>query len=257
MDTQSLAGLLKETATKVINPRFRELATADVEEKTPGDLVTIADRESEDYLTKLLHGVYPDAVVVGEEGVFLGDSLLDALAEAEHAFVIDPIDGTRNFVHGKDEHGVMLAELRHGETTRGWIWQPQVERLYTVERGDGDVLLNGESMPRGKRHEPPLGATGQRKRFGYTAGGALQPTIKSTGAACFDYPSVLSGETDFMFFTNAHPWDHLAGALMLAETGGLARMTDGEDYTVQTRKPGLLVARTPEIWELARDAWQR
>lgn len=256
MDTQSLAGLLKDTATKVINPRFRELARADVEEKEPGDLVTIADRESEKHLTKLLHEVYPDAVVVGEEGVFLGKSLLETLAGAEHAFVIDPIDGTRNFVNGKVEHGVMLAELRRGETTRGWIWQPQVERLYTVERGAGDVLLNGESMPRGQQHDPPLGATGQRRRVGYTADGALQPTVKSSGAACFDYPAVVSGEIDFMAFSNAHAWDHLAGALMLKETGGLARMIDGEDYNVRIRRRGLLVARTPEIWGLARDVWQ-
>lgn len=255
MDTPGIADLLKETAEAVVNPRFRELAGSDVEEKRPGDLVTVADRESEEYLTKLLLGVYPDALVVGEEGVFLGNSLLDSLADAEHAFVIDPIDGTRNFVEGKKEHGVMLAELRGGETTRGWIWQPQVERLYTVEKGAGDVLLNGESLDRRRRHDLPQGASSQRRRIGFTGGGSLNPVVRSFGAACFDYPAVVSGELDFMYFANAHPWDHLAGSLMLAETGGVARILDGEDYTVRTRGRGLMIARTPEIWERATAGW--
>lgn len=256
MDIDGIADLLKETADAVVNPRFRMLADGEVEEKKPGDFVTIADRESEQYLTKLLHDAYPDALVVGEEGVFLGSMLLEDLTEAPHAFVIDPIDGTRNFVNGKREHGVMLAEIRDGETTRGWIWQPQYDRLYTVERGAGEVLLNGEPMERGQRHNPPLGASGQRRRVGFTADGTLSPVIRSSGAACFDYPAVVSGEIDFMYFSSAHPWDHLAGTLMIEETGGVVRMLDGTPYSVAVPSGPLMVARTPEIWEVSTAKWE-
>lgn len=253
---EGIADLLKQTADTIINPRFRQLAAGEVEEKTPGDFVTVADKESEAHLTKLLHERYPDAAIVGEEAVFTDPGLLDLLGDAEHAFVIDPIDGTRNFVEGRDEHGVILAELQRGETVRGWIWQPQTERLFTVERGSGQVLLNGEPFHGRQRHDRPQGATSQRRKIGFDAGGVLEPLAVSTGAACFDYPSVLSGETDFMCFSSTNPWDHLAGALMLTETGGVARLFTGEDYTPSTHGSWLLVARTEEIWQLVADNWR-
>ncbi len=249
MDIDGIAEFLKITADEVINPRFRQLSDGDIEEKRPGDLVTIADREAEDHLAAQLRTAYPDATIVGEETVFLGTSATSMIAEAEHAFVIDPIDGTRNFVHGNPEHGVMLAEVRKGVTTRGWIWQPHFDRMYTVEKGAGDVLINGKPAERSAKHKPPLGASGSRY-VGFDGGGKLQPTIHSSGAACFDYPNTMAGDIDFMYFSNAHPWDHLAGALMLAETGGTARMLSGEDYSASTSGKGLLIARTIEIWEL-------
>lgn len=249
MDVEAIAQLLKNTADEVINPRFRQLADGEIEEKKPGDLVTVADREAEDHLAAQLREVYPDATIVGEETVFLGTSATSTIATAEHAFVIDPIDGTRNFVHGNEQHGVMLAEVRNGVTTRGWIWQPHFDRMYTVEKGAGDVLVNGVSAERATKHNPPLGASGSR-HVGMDGGGKLQPTIHSSGAACFDYPNAMAGDIDFMYFSNAHPWDHLAGALMLAETGGVARMLSGEDYSASTTGKGLLIARTVEIWEL-------
>ncbi|RRD47819.1 inositol monophosphatase [Tessaracoccus sp. OH4464_COT-324] len=255
MDLEGIAELMRETAHRAINPRFRQLAQGDIDEKRPGDLVTVADREAENILGELLLREYPEAHVVGEESVFAGTTSLTELA-AGHVFVIDPIDGTRNFVEGRKEHGVMLAEVRAGETVRGWIWQPQYERLYTVERGTGEVLLNGEPVERRARHPLPQGAAGQRRRWGYTAGGKLAPVRRSSGAACFDYPHTVTGEIDFMYYTNAHPWDHLVGCLMLAETGGVGRMLSGEDYVVGTQGRGLLVARTPEIWDLAAADWE-
>ena len=66
MDTEGILGLMQETAAEVITPRFRQLASADIDEKTPGDFVTVADREAEAYLTRLLGAAFPDALVLGE-----------------------------------------------------------------------------------------------------------------------------------------------------------------------------------------------
>jgi len=138
MDTAAILELIKETAEEVINPRFRALERADVEAKTsPDDLVTIADREAEALLSSALRRIYPGALVIGEEAVFANPELRRKLPGAEHAFVIDPIDGTRNFVEGRQEHGVMLAETRNGITTRGWIWQPRTGRGYVAENLEG------------------------------------------------------------------------------------------------------------------------
>lgn len=254
MDTAGILEFLRETADEVITPRFRALADGDVEEKQPGDLVTIADREAERYLTRLLRGVYPEAVVVGEESAFSNPSLLKGLPNADHAFVIDPIDGTRNFVRGRDQHGVMLAELRGGLTTRGWIWQPQTGRGYCAERGAG-ARLNGERIVRHAVDRPPLGATSKQHLLGYDAGGKLSPVVASNFSCAFDYPAVLHGDVDFMFWTSMHPWDHLAGALMVTENGGVSRTLDGLAYSVSSRATGLIVAGDTLSWMTAQQYW--
>lgn len=254
VESEQILELLKQTATEVITPRFRSLSEGDIDEKSPGDYVTVADREAEAYLTRLLQQVYPSAVVVGEETAFADPQTLRRVPNAEHAFVIDPIDGTGNFVRGKDEHGVILAELRGGVTTRGWIWQPQTGRGYVVERGAG-VRLNGQEIVRQRSDRLPLGASSKKKLLGFTADGRLSPVVPSYYAACFDYPALLAGEIDFMYYQSSFPWDHLAGGLMVTEQGGVCRTMDGVAYSILSPNQGLLVAGDPVSWMTAQLTW--
>ena len=254
MESEQILELLKQTAAEVITPRFRALAEGDIDQKRPGDYVTVADREAEAYLTGLLRQIHPAAVVVGEETVFLDPSIMRRVPNAEHAFVIDPIDGTSNFVRGKDEHGLILAELRGGVTTRGWIWQPQTGRAYVAERGAG-VRMNGEKIVRPYRDRLPLGASSKKKLLGFTADGRLSPVVRSAFAACFDYPALLSGEIDFMYYQSSYPWDHLAGGLMVTEQGGVCRTMDGVAYSILSPNKGLLVAADALSWMTAQLTW--
>lgn len=255
MDTDGILQVMKETAAEIITPRFRALSDGDVEQKAgPNDLVTVADKEAEEVIGRRLREAFPDALVVGEEAVFAQPALRDRLPNADHTFIIDPIDGTRNFVRGKDEYGVMIAETRGGVTTRGWIRQPQTGRAYVVERGAG-VRMNGEPIARSHPDRLPLGASSKTKLQGFTADGHLSPVVRSHFACCFDYPAVLHGDIDFMFFISMHPWDHLAGSLMLTESGGVSRTLDGLAYTVLSHSRGLLVASDVLVWMTAQQYW--
>lgn len=254
MDTDAILGLLKDTAAEVVTPHFRRLADSDISEKHPGDYVTVADRAAEQYLTERLLDAFPDAMVVGEEGVFARPELLQGLPNAEHAFVIDPIDGTRNFVNGDERHGVMLAELRGGVTTRGWIWQPMTGDGYVAERGAG-VRVNGEPIVRTRSERAPLGASSQKKLVGFDADGHLSPAVLGQFCCAFDYPAVLRGDIDFMVYSALHPWDHLAGSLMVVENGGLARTRDGMAYTVTSQGRGLIIAGDTISWLAAQQYW--
>lgn len=256
MDTDAILEAMQETAAEVITPRFKALADDDVETKSgPEDFVTIADREAEDVLTARLKTAFPDALVVGEEAVFTHPSLRDQLPNADHAFIIDPIDGTRNFVRGRDEHGMILAETRGGVTTRGWIWQPETGRAYVAERGAG-LRLNGEKLVADRPKRKPLGATSKKALRGWTADGALSPMTRTHFACCFDYPGLLHGEYDFLYYSSLHPWDHLAGALMVTESGGVSRTLDGMAYTVLSKSKGLLVASDVLVWMTAQQNWK-
>jgi fructose-1,6-bisphosphatase/inositol monophosphatase family enzyme len=115
VDTDAVLTLLQDVADEVINPRFRDLASDEVAEKNPGDLVTVADHEAEAMITKALTAVYPDVVVLGEEAAAGDPTLEERFRAADHAFTVDPVDGTKNFVHGSKDHAVMVSETRDGE----------------------------------------------------------------------------------------------------------------------------------------------
>ncbi|MDO5092747.1 MAG: inositol monophosphatase [Propionibacteriaceae bacterium] len=255
MDTAAILDLIKETAATIITPRFRTLRDEDIAAKSePGDLVTVADREAEAFLTDALSKAFPGALVVGEEATFTDPGLLSRLPSAAQAFVIDPIDGTRNFVRGRIEHGVMLAEVRHGRATRGWIWQPQTGRAYVVEQGAG-VRLNDAPVETRRPERLPLGATSKERLHDFTGDGALSPVVSTRFACAYDYPRLLHGELDFLHYTKVCPWDHLAGCLMVTEHGGCCRTLDGVDYRAATTYPGLIAAYSPDAWQQVATVW--
>ncbi|GAB2970193.1 MAG TPA: inositol monophosphatase [Actinotalea caeni] len=249
MDTEAVLDLLRQTAVDIITPRFRSLAEGEVFEKEhPNDLVTVADRESEEAITAALRRAYPDAMILGEEATSADPSLLDAFAAADHAFTIDPIDGTYNFVHGKADHAVMVAELRAGEVVRSWIWQPEHQLAFVAERGAG-AYRNEERLPRLEPAASPAewaGISSQKHIRGHGFGD-LAPLRETWFCAGVDYSHVAAGDVDYVVFAHAKPWDHAPGALLLAEVGGTLVRGDGSPYAPGVVKPWLIGAASPAV----------
>ena len=242
--------ILADVAREVIAPKFRALVDGDVEQKGPGDFVTVADRAAEEAIVERILKVEPGALLVGEESTFLSEAAMDALPDADLAYTIDPIDGTSNFVRGHPDYAVMVAEVRRGVTTRTWIWQPEDQTAWIAERGAG-LYRNGERVPPVVREGLPVGAASNRRYQGADGGGRVAPVVRTAFSAGFDYPNVVSAITDYVYYKKLRPWDHLPGALMLAEVGGVSRTRDGRDYVAGNMGPHLIAAATPEIWDLA------
>jgi fructose-1,6-bisphosphatase/inositol monophosphatase family enzyme len=254
VETEAVLDLLKQTAVDVITPRFRALAEGEVFTKDhPGDLVTVADRESEEVITAALRRAYPDAMILGEEAAAADPSLLEAFAGAEHSFTIDPIDGTYNFVHGKPDHAVMVAELRSGQVVRSWIWQPEHQLAFVAEKGAG-AYRNGERLAtlepaadsrawRGISSQPQI-------RDGSVEGlGAIEETWFCAGV---DYAHLAVGDVDFIVFAHAKPWDHAPGLLLVSEVGGTIQRADGSTYDPTDARPWLVGAASPVVAEGVR-----
>lgn len=258
METFEVLDLIKDVAERVINPRFRVLTGDDIDQKSPGDYVTVADREAEDLISAELRARIPGVLVVGEEAAYADPGILAGLAGAEHAFTVDPVDGTGNFVKGSPRHAVMLSEVRSGEVTRAWIWQPQFERAYVAERGAGVQLLGDCSPLRfGPPNEPPVGATSRRAWQGFDADGLLAPLAQTNFCAGFDYPQLLHGGFDFLAYARAKPWDHLPGLLIVRELGGVIIDLGGLPYGPATTTDATIIAAiTPELAELVVRVWQ-
>jgi fructose-1,6-bisphosphatase/inositol monophosphatase family enzyme len=251
LSTDDVLTLLKEVAEEVVNPRFRSLAREEISEKNPGDLVTVADRESEVRITEALRRAYPDALVLGEEAFALDHGLLDRFQAADHAFTVDPVDGTKNFVKGSPDHAVMVAELRAGEVVRSWIWQPQHERSYVAERGAG-AWGDGKRLTRPPLGDELRGITGRRSWIGRALG-----TLKAldlTWVCCgVDYPKLVEGEADFALYRRGKPWDHAPGSLLLTEAGGYVGTFDGSPYRPQLGPPfGLISAADRPTYDLVQ-----
>jgi fructose-1,6-bisphosphatase/inositol monophosphatase family enzyme len=251
VETDAVLTLLKDVAEEVINPRFRTLQDDQIAEKNPGDLVTVADREAEVMITKALRAAYPDALVLGEEAEATDDTLVDRFNAADHAFTVDPVDGTKNFVKGSPDHAVMVSDVRGGEVVRAWIWQPQHETAYVAERGAG-AYRDGERLHRPPTNEQLRGVTSRRRWLG-RALGALKE-LDLTWVCCgVDYPKLVEGEADYALYRKAKPWDHAPGSLLLAEAGGFVGTFDGQEYLPQRGIPlGLVAAADRATYDLVQ-----
>lgn len=247
---------MKQTAAEVITPRFRALADGEVFTKDhPGDLVTVADRESEEVITAALRGAYPDAMILGEEATAAAPGLMAAFADAEHAFTIDPIDGTYNFVHGNADHAVMIAELRAGEVVRSWIWQPEHQLAFVAEKGSG-AYRNEERLATLTPSPDPGEWRGISSQTQIREGrfGDLAPIGKTWYCAGVDYSHIAAGDVDFIVFAHAKPWDHAPGQLLLSEVGGIIQRADGSTYRPAVAKPWLVGAASPAVADGVRSA---
>ena len=245
--------LMQDVAAEVITPRFKSLGSGQVQEKNPGDLVTVADHEAEERITDALLSAYPDAVVLGEEAASADPTLRARFATATHAFTVDPVDGTKNFVHGSPDHAVMVAELLDGVVERSWIWQPQHLTAYVAERGRGayrDQMQIYRPAPSPVPREW-RGVTSRRAWLGRELPG-LRP-LELTWICCgVDYPQLVRGYADFVLYARSHPWDHAPGSLLLTEAGGFVGTLDGEPYDPRTSAGGLVVAARREVYDEVR-----
>ncbi len=256
MDTDTVLEMMRQTAVDVITPRFRSLAEEDVFTKTrPDDLVTVADRESEEVITAALRAAYPDAMILGEEATEADPTLLEAFATAEHAFTIDPIDGTYNFVHGSPDHAVMIAELRAGEVVRSWIWQPEHQLAFVAEKGAG-AYRNGERLPILEPSPEPAQWRGisSQEQLRDARFEPLAPLGRTWYCAGVDYSHIAAGDVDFIVFSHAKPWDHAPGQLLLEEVGGTIQRGDGSRYVPAVTKPWLVGAASPGVADGVRAA---
>lgn len=259
LSTEQVSQIIRDAAARIVEPHFGSLSPDQIHEKTyPGDLVTDFDRQAERFLSRELTG-RGGGVAVGEEAVFADPGVLSGLPSAPLSWVIDPIDGTGNFVKGSDDHAVMVAEVHAGQAVRGWIYQPRYRHMYIAEAGAG-TWCDGERVSRGSSGDPVRAVT-THKAFQQAPQPGSGPRLKwgwSRWCCGVDYPRVLTGEVDATVYLHSHPWDHLAGALMLRELGGVVRTLSGRDFEVsEFRRDPLIVASDEPAYRAVSGALRR
>lgn len=248
-DLDQIAALVREVAVRIHIPLFN--ADVEREEKSPGELVSRVDREAELLLVEGLRDLAPGVPVVGEEAASTDGSLLAALQGEQPVWLVDPLDGTQQFLDGSPDHAIMIALVQAGRTLSAIVHQPQHGRTYLAEAGSG-TWRGGMRL----RREPADPADLSRLRGGVfrrflddDARRAVDANAQrfgdltpATTCAGMEYPRIVEGEVDFLLFWRTLPWDHAPGALLLAEAGGVAIRPDGSSYRSDDDLVGLLAA---------------
>ncbi len=242
------------------------LDTVKVDSKAFNDFVSDVDRQAEAILVDALLQSYPNHLIRSEEGGYyaaskgrdgvsirqLADHEVPAVPEYE--WIIDPLDGTTNFLHGHKQYAISMALRHKGVLTEALVFAPEYNDLYIASRGQG-ALLNDKRIRVGKRIELPqcLIATGfpvvdqsmmdtylaiLKDMLAKTAGGRRE------GSAALDLCHVACGRVDGFFEFNLKPWDIAAGALLVKEAGGIVTDMHGNDGWLNS---GDIVAANPKI----------
>jgi fructose-1,6-bisphosphatase/inositol monophosphatase family enzyme len=248
-----VAALLVTVAAEIVMPRFRTLGAGDIIEKSPGELVTIADRECELRLAEALAALLPEATIIGEEASANDPSLIESLDDGL-VWLIDPIDGTSNFAEGRPPFAIMVALLNDGERLGAWMYDPVSNRLCAAWRREGAWINDELVTARASGAPAPLAAlaTGfmspEKRAQTIAKAGERLTIVPIPRCAGEQYPRVALGTNDVALFERTLPWDHAAGALFLAEAGGLVLRTDGSEYRCGDGRSGLLAAATADLW---------
>lgn len=265
-DIDALAALLRDAAHDEIMPRFRRLGAGDVRAKSHAlDLVTAADEAAEEMITAGLLRQHPGCVVVGEEAASANPALLQTLAGAELAFVVDPIDGTANYAAGMPLFACMAAAIVRGEVVASVILDPVGGVTSVALRGEG--AWNEEAD--GRRFDLHVAAP---VPVGDMAGAAswrfLPPGLKAVvcrnlprvaaswdyRCAAHEYRMLAAGHCHFLLFNRLLPWDHAPGWLLHREAGGYSALFDGSPYRPTVTSGGLICTPDAASWQALRAA---
>ncbi len=234
-------------AGSIINRAAQDIERLTITKKGPADFVTEVDRQVEQTIIDILHEAYPDHAFLGEEG--------GAVGESEFQWIIDPIDGTTNFLHGFPMYCTSIALAHKGIVTQAVIYDPVRNDLFTATRGSG-AFLNDRRMrvSNETRLDDALIGSGfpyssmeHQERYLRMLAEVMRKTagIRRPGSAALDLAYVAAGRYDGFWELGLKPWDMAAGTLLIQEAGGLVSDLDGNNQFLQT---GHVVAGNPKIF---------
>lgn len=261
-----LAALLSDVAADELMPRFGRLQRDQIRQKTSAfDVVTEADEAAELALGAGLRAAFAGADVVGEEAAGRDPELLKLLASSDLAFVVDPLDGTKNFASGLPLFGVMVAAVVRGEVVAGVIHDPVGQTTACALRDQGAWLLAPDGQRTPLRVAAPLPVS---QMHGIVSTNFVPEPLRTEvnarlsrlassnwfRCAAHEYRLAAAGHCDVLFYNKLMPWDHAAGWLLHREAGGHSAHFDGSPYLPTHTTGGLLCAPDRASWDAVRVA---
>ena len=268
---ERLINIVRQAGQEIVMPNFRQLSAADVETKSSlTDLVTMADKASEAFITKEIQHAFPDWDIVGEEAVAEDPSTTDKIGTADTCVIIDPIDGTWNYAHGLSDFGIILAVVVKGVTRFGLLYDPVNDDWIYASLDEGAFFQRTAMNEKGKNQTPaqaPLALhisaeqdldklAGIMSVNSYTNPKKQDFAVKASRfvrinnlPSCPAYRQIAQGHFHFSLTYKMLPWDHAAGVLVHTEAGGICRTLDGQEYSPTMLDGEMLAAQSEQQWQ--------
>ncbi len=239
-----------QKAARPLRRDFGEVENLQVSRKGPADFVTRADRRTEEILRDELHKARPTYGFILEEGE-------DEAGDGEHHWIIDPVDGTTNFIHGIPHFAMSIALKRGREIVAGLIYNPVADEMFVAERGRGAYLNNRRircSARKGLAEAVIVNGCPHRGRADLARFrrelAVVQEEVaglRRFGAASLDFAWVAAGRFDGFWERGLKVWDIAAGVLMVREAGGRVEDLDGGPDVLAT---GNILAAAPGVFPM-------
>ena len=219
-----------------------------VSEKGPSDLVTEADLASQSAVVSAVTEAFPDHDLLGEEG------LSARRGESGYRWVIDPLDGTSNYVHGFPYYCVSIGVERQGKPYAGVIYDPNRDELFVAAAGRG-AKRNGEAIRPSRASKmgdaflvaslPRRAAPGDPAVRRFLAAMPVAESVQRTGSAALNLAYVACGRIDAFWSSSLKPWDMAAGAVIVSEAGGIVSSLDGGPFRLD--RPEVLATNGTDL----------
>ena len=218
-----------------------KLGKVDAREKNPGDFVTQADIEAQQLIHQMIMAQFPNHRFLGEETAADGQAFDDS-SESEYCWIVDPLDGTTNFIHGLRSFSVSIALRYRGEMVAGCVYDPLLKEMYSAARGLGATLNDQPIQVSGATSHAgaliavslPTGAARNSEAIGRLTNVLVNSpaTIRRLGSTALNLCFVACGRLDAYWSTSAKIWDIAAGILILKEAGGVLVDIDGQPFDI-------------------------
>ena len=237
-------------AGSIINRASLDIGQLKVSTKQQSDFVTEVDKAAEAAIIDVIRDAYPGHGILAEES-----GLLEAAGNEEFQWIIDPLDGTTNFIHGFPQYAVSIGIAQKGVMQHAVVYDPNRNELFTASKGGG-AFLNEKRIrvsPRAKLAEALIGTGFPYRVFDHVDAymGMFRDMMQKTaglrrpGAASLDLAYVACGRLDGFFELGLAPWDMAAGSLLITEAGGLCGDLSGEPDYMNT---GNIIGGNPKVF---------
>jgi myo-inositol-1(or 4)-monophosphatase len=249
----SIAVRAARRAGSIINRAALDSGGLQVKSKQANDFVTEVDRAAEAAIIEAVQKAYPEHAILGEESGAVASPAVSK--DAEYRWIIDPLDGTTNFIHGFPQYCVSIGIEHRGKLAHGVVYDPVRNELFTASKGRG-AFLNDRRMRVSKCLKLQDALIGTGFPFKELARADLylkqlrnlmekSSGVRRAGAAALDLAYVACGRLDGFWELGLSPWDMAAGALLIQEAGGLIGDLEGDQSFMES---GDLCAATPKIF---------
>ena len=250
VSNNTILTVLHDISKKIVLPKYQNLKDEDIMYKDNSDLVTSVDIKIEEELNKILLQIIPNSLFVGEEIVSREPNVIDNYNYNNYCWTVDPIDGTKNFIRGKDKFAIMIGLTFKEKIIQSWIYRPLTEEFCYAKLDEGSYINNKKIYIENDTDISKAVGSISSKYWENNLLSKIQNLkrsfnyINSYGCIGIEYIDIVKGLRDFAILSKLSPWDHIPGILFVKEAGGAITHFDKKDYNHIKKKNNLIVTNS-------------